>query len=186
MHQRIAAELIRLARHDSEVRQRLLKANRLSPGYNSEMEAVHQQNAAMLKEVIALIGWPTQSKVGNKASEAAWLIVQHSIGDPEFMKSCYALLQQATGDVNPQHLAYLYDRICYFEGKPQKYRTQYNDGSIYLVEDKNEVNLLRKQLHLKPHLMESIIEAPKTKPLTDLHNNPEFNAWRKKVGWIVS
>lgn len=184
MYPLIAAQLIQLARHDVEVRQRLLEENKLSPGYHPAMEAVHQQNAARLKEIILLIGWPTPSKVGNEASEAAWLIVQHSIGDPAFMKSCYALLEQSAGNVNPQHLAYLHDRICYFRGKPQKYGTQYDDNGLYPVEDKNMVNRLRKQLGLPPHPVDTITESTANEHSTDLHTDPEFNAWRKKVGWI--
>ncbi|QHT68454.1 hypothetical protein GXP67_18305 [Rhodocytophaga rosea] len=184
MHHLIAAELIQLAKYDLEVRQQLQEENKLSPGYNPEMEAVHKQNAARLKQLIAQIGWPTIPKVGKEASEAAWLIVQHSIGDPVFIKSCYALLEQSAGTVNPQQLAYLHDRICYFEGKPQKYGTQYEDKGLYPVEDKNKVNALRTKLALKPHSMDIITEATKTELPTDLHTDPEFNAWRKKVGWI--
>ena len=183
MNETVAKELIHLAQHDLTVRERLLKENKLSDGYHPEMEAVHKENAVRLREIIDLIGWPTWSKVGEEASEAAWLIVQHAIGEPAFMKRCYALLMESIKDINPQNAAYLYDRICYFEGKPQKYGTQYDDGVLYPVENKNEVNALRQNLQLKPLPDHIIVEYQKS-DTGDLHKDAGFNAWRKKVGWI--
>jgi len=183
MNEPIAQELIQLAQHDLTVRERLLKANKLSQGYNPEMELVHKENAARLRKIIDLIGWPTRSKVGDEASEAAWLIVQHAIGEPPFMKRCYALLMESMEDINPQNMAYLYDRICYFEGRPQKYGTQYDDGVLYPVENKNEVNVHRQKLQLKPLSDHIIVEYQKS-DTGDLHKDTGFNAWRKKAGWI--
>jgi hypothetical protein len=183
MNKSIANEIIEMARYDLQVREELLKAGKLSPGYNPDMERVHLKNAARLDEIINIIGYPTSSKVGKEASEAAWLIVQHAISKPTLMKKCYALLSEASGDVNPQNLAYLHDRICYFEGRPQKFGTQFDDRGLYPVEDKDETIRLRKGLQLGTHDEALIIEAKKTQ--IDLHpHDKDFNLWRKKVGWI--
>ena len=115
----LAQKIIRMAQQDSAVRERPLAAGQLSRGYNSRMKALHRRNAARLRDIITQIGWPTRSKVGGEASEAAWLIVQHSIGEAPFMKACYELLRKVSDDINPQNLTYLYDRICYFEGRCQ-------------------------------------------------------------------
>jgi hypothetical protein len=184
MNEDIAEKLIQLARHDLAVRERLIKENKLFGGYNPEMETVHRENAAALREFISMIGWPTKSKVGEEASEAAWLIVQHSIGEPDFMKECLGLMEESIEDINPQNLAYLYDRICYFEGRPQKYGTQYDDNGLYPVEDKNETNVLRQKLNLEPHPADSIIESKVSDKPEDLHRDHDFNGWRKKTGWI--
>lgn len=133
MEDQIAKELIRLAEYDLQVREKLLKENKLSNGYNAEMEAVHISNASRLKKIIDLIGWPTQSKVGAEASNAAWLIVQHSIGDAVFMRKSYAMMMMVRNDINRQNIAYLYDRICYLEGRPQRYGTQYDDDNVYIL-----------------------------------------------------
>ena len=117
----IAKELIEMAQHDLQVRDKLLKEGKLSAGYNPEMESVHKKNAARLNEIINAIGYPTRLIVGQEASDAAWLIVQHGISEPALIKRCWQLIS-GSGDVNPQNLAYLYDRICYFKGKPQKVR----------------------------------------------------------------
>lgn len=183
MKSQIAQELIEMARLDLQVREKLLKEGGLSEGYNPEMEAVHKKNAARLEQIIDDIGYPTKSKVGIEASEAAWLTVQHAISEPELIKRCWRLIQK-TEDVNPQNLAYLYDRICYFEGKPQKYVAQFDSRGLYPVEDKKEMVRLRKELKLKSHDEDMIVES-KADLTADLHpDDKTFNEWRKKVGWI--
>lgn len=182
MNKSIASELIEMARYDLQVRETLLKEGKLSAGYNADMESVHLKNAARLDEIINTIGYPTLSKVGKEASEAAWLIVQHAISRPTLMKRCYALLSEASDDISPQNLAYLHDRICYFEGRPQKFGTQFDDRGLYPVEDKAETIRLRKALQLSTHDEILIVEAKNLE--TDLHpHNKDFNLWRKKVGW---
>lgn len=174
-----------MAKHDLSVRESLLQKNLLSPGYHPEMERVHRRHAALLDEIINAIGYPTVSKVGQEANESAWLIVQHAISEPFFMKKCYKLLSEDP-DASPEQLAYLYDRICYFEGRPQKYGTQFDDSGLYPVENIEEMICLREALGLIPHDHEKIrTAADSTTSREDLHRGKEeFNHWRKKVGWI--
>jgi len=180
----IAKELIDMAHHDLQVRDKLLKEGKLSAGYNPEMESVHKKNAARLNEIINAIGYPTRLIVGEEASNAAWLIVQHAISEPALMKKCYKLLSASDGEVNPQNLAYLHDRICYFEGRPQKYGTQFDNRGLYPVEDIEEMIRLRKELQLG-ELEQNAITELKSESLKDLHpDDTEFNRWRKQAGWI--
>ena len=65
MNTQIADQLIEMAQHDLEVREKLLNEGRLSPGYSPDMERVHKTNAARLEKIIDAIGYPTSSKVGN-------------------------------------------------------------------------------------------------------------------------
>lgn len=183
MNKSIISELIEMAKHDLQVREELSKAGQLSKGYHPKMEHVHLQNAARLEEIIDSIGYPTRSKVGQKASEAAWLIVQHAISKPSLMKRCYLLLSEAADDVDPQNLAYLHDRICYFEGRPQKFGTQFDDRGLYPVEDKTETIRLRKALQLTTYDENLIIEA-KNAEIDQHSQDKDFNLWRKKTGWI--
>ena len=185
--EQLTHQLVQMAARDLDVREKLQTADKLSPGYNPVMEAVHRQNANQLREIIAEIGWPTRSKVGAQASDAAWLIVQHSIAEPAFMKGCYTLMQLVCSDINPANLACLHDRICYFSGHPQRYGTQYEGEYLYPLEDATTVNTLRAGLQLPPILADKInavsefdINATKR----DLHTDPTFNEWRKTVGWI--
>lgn len=182
MNTHIANELVEMAQYDLRVREKLLNEGTLSPGYNPEMERVHKINAARLEEIIDAIGYPSRSKVGHEASDAAWLIVQHAISEPALMKRCYVLIKEAGDDVSQQNIAYLYDRICYFEGRPQRYGTQFDDRGMYPVEDKAEMVRLREALQLKAHDEDLIVEYQAGH---NLHpSDKEFNNWRKKAGWV--
>jgi hypothetical protein len=182
----IASELIKLAEKDLQVRERLLAENKLGDGYNPVMESVHKENAVRLRDIIGKIGWPTRSKVGEEASEAAWLIVQHAIGEADFMRHCYELMEDSAEDVNPQNIAYLHDRICFFEARPQRYGTQYDDEGMYPVEDEKQLSNLRKQIQL-PALDENTIAiAGNRKQMYSqkLEEDSDFQAWRRNSGWV--
>lgn len=186
MNERWAKELTELADHDWTVREKLFAEGQLSDGYHPEMEKVHKTNAKRLREIMGEIGFPAISKVGKKASDAAWLIVQHSIGEPEFMKQYYQMMEENSHDVNPQNIAYLYDRIQVFQSRPQKFGTQLTaDGLPFPVENKKNLNKERTRAGLVP-LFEEIISRiadPDTIPEIDAMNK-EYTAWRKKAGWI--
>ena len=87
----IAEKIIELKNADLKLRARLIQNRQLGEGYNEEMEALHNANAKKLNEIIDSIGYPTSDKVGKEASEAAWLVIQHSIAQPSFMKKCVKL-----------------------------------------------------------------------------------------------
>lgn len=181
-----AKEIIALADLDLSVREKLLAAGEFSGGYHPEMEKVHKANAKRLREMIKEIEFPTISKVGKKASDAAWLIIQHSIGEPEFMKECLRMMDENIHDVNLKNRAYLYDRIQVFQGKPQKYGTQLiADGTPYPVEDRKILNELRRTVSLPPFSLEKINKIPKLEDIPKLESMDEdYTAWRKRVGWL--
>ncbi|WP_223599018.1 DUF6624 domain-containing protein [Chryseobacterium sp. GVT01B] len=179
-------ELIELADKDLAVREELLSAGKLSGGYHPEMEKVHKANARRLREIIAEIGFPTPSKVGEKGSNAAWLIIQHAIGEPEFMKKCCTMMEDNSSDINPIHRAYLYDRIRFFQSKPQKYGTQLTaDGKVYPVENKENLNKEREKVNLHAFSEAEINKIPEPEDIPEIDDkNVEYTVWRKKVGWI--
>lgn len=43
------------------------------------------------------IGYPTEDRVGKEAATAAWLVIQHAIEQPDFMKKCRKLLESCQG-----------------------------------------------------------------------------------------
>src|SRR5207247_48023 len=59
---------------------------------------------------------------------AAWLILQHAIGNPPLMRRGLTLLRGGVseGEVSPLEVAMLEDRIRTFEGRPQRYGTQFD------------------------------------------------------------
>ncbi|MGX5858650.1 DUF6624 domain-containing protein [Dyadobacter jiangsuensis] len=183
----LSQQLVQMALRDLAIHGRLFAADGLWSGYDPEMATIHLHNAERLRLIIAEIGWPTFSKVGPEASEAAWLIVQHSIGEAAFMKECYQLMERASGDINPHNLAYLHDRICYFSGRPQRYGTQFQGARLYPIEDHVALNSRRADLQLPPIPVDLIIAASYVEGDTirqDFHRDPEFNQWRREAGWL--
>ncbi|WP_104382404.1 DUF6624 domain-containing protein [Sphingobacterium sp. HMA12] len=184
--EKLAKELIQLANADRLLREDLAQKSALGKGYHPKMEAVHRANAKRLCEIIDKIGYPGISKVGEEASEAAWLIVQHAVSEPLFMQNCYQLMTMEKKDINLAHIAYLYDRIQCFKGKPQRFGTQLTaDGGIYPVENKEDLNKLRLGMNL-PQLtkrkLETVYHVDELKILDQ--RDPDYTIWRKKVGWI--
>jgi hypothetical protein len=90
---RITDALIAMA--EQKVRDELATTGTLYEGYDPRMAAVHEKNALRLREIMAQIGWPTERLVGKRAAEAAWLIAQHAIAQPEFQRSCLKFLSAA-------------------------------------------------------------------------------------------
>ncbi|RYC68162.1 DUF6624 domain-containing protein [Spirosoma sordidisoli] len=198
----IARELIERRRHDFSVRQRLITEGRLFSGYNPEMEAVHLDNARWLQALISQIGWPAREQVGEEASQAAWLIIQHAISLPSFMKSALALMneQQKTRTIDPVSMAFLSDRIALYEDRPQSYGTQFVDdeqGQLVphrLDDSVEQVNQRRQSLGLNT-IQERLAEltaqlnAEQTTQLTASERQSkqaEYDAWRRRVGWLTS
>ena len=154
-HKGIAEIIVKLKNADLALRSKLVKSGQLSEGYNEEMAKLHKQNTKILNDIIDQIGYPTIDKVGKEGSEATWLIIQHSIGQPVFMKKCAKLLEEQVSDdrANKKNLAYLTDRIAVFENKPQLYGTQFDWDENGELSPKNfddliKVNLRRNSIGL--------------------------------------
>jgi len=143
---------------DLRVRQELLDSGELGSGYVPRMEAVHIRNAARLKELIAIHGWPDEVMAGKDGAEAAWFIVQHAVGDPEFQREILRLLSARAGSqrVPLWHAAYLEDRIAMYEGRPQRFGTQWMDDPLdgrirpWKLAEPDRVNELRAGVGLGP------------------------------------
>lgn len=195
--QKIAKLIIELKDADLKFREKLIKEKKLSEGYNNEMETLHIKNAEKLNEIIDEIGFPTIEKVGIEASESAWLIIQHSISNPEFMKKCHKLLENVAieNKVYEKNLASLTDRISVLEGKPQLYGTQFDwdkngELSPNKYDDLLKVNLRRLKIGLntleeQTQIIRLQAESENQRVPKNLHEREkEFNLWKRKVGWI--
>src|SRR5690349_1144930 len=125
----LRCELEAMRREDLKVRGELVAAGELGGSYVPRMEAVHRRNAARLRELIALHGWPGEDIAGKDGAEAAWLIAQHAVGEPQFQRHVLQLLRAsaATGHCPDWHAAYLEDRIALYEGRPQRFGSQWVD-----------------------------------------------------------
>ncbi|RDC55708.1 hypothetical protein DU508_15680 [Pedobacter chinensis] len=192
----IAEKIIALKRADLEFREKLIQNGQLGEGYNEEMKKLHNRNAKTLNDLIDTIGYPTIDKVGKEASEAAWLIIQHSIEQPRFMKKCVELLETAVNEnkADPKNLAYLIDRIAVFEGKPQLYGTQFDwnekgELSPNPFDNLTKVNERRKSIRL--NTLEEQTEIIRRQAQNENQSLPvdfekrkrEIEEWKKNVGW---
>jgi len=143
---------------DMRVRQELLESGDLGGSYIPRMEAVHIRNAGRLRQLIAFHGWPDEAIAGKDGAEAAWFVVQHAIGEPEFQREMLRLLQACAGAkrVPRWHAAYLEDRIAMYEGRPQRYGTQWLGDPIdgrtrpWTLAEPDRVNELRSEMGLGP------------------------------------
>ena len=92
----------------------------------AETHALLRHNSDWLKSVLARIGWFDISRYGAEASQAAWLIVQHSDHDPAWQAAVLADMapRVARGDMQRSYYAYLVDRVAANAGRPQTYGTQ--------------------------------------------------------------
>lgn len=92
----------------------------------ADVRAGARANADWLKGVLGRIGWFDIGRFGAEASQAAWLIVQHSDHDPEWQSAMLETLRPrvARGDMQASYYAYLVDRVAVNAGRPQTYGTQ--------------------------------------------------------------
>lgn len=197
LHPKIAQQIIELKKEDLRMRDKLIQLGQLGKGYHPEMKAIHDKNAEILSGIMEKIGYPTQDKVGEAASQAAWLIIQHAIGQPAFMKNSSRLLEIAVeeGQADPINLAYLSDRIAVFEQQLQQYGTQFDwdeEGKLSPepYDDRQKVDERRKALGLNSleEQMELMRKRAKEEnevaPIDFEKRRNEKLAWLREMGWI--
>lgn len=194
MNNNLREKLLAMVAEDKRVREKLAKTGALFDGYHPTMEAVHLKNAAKLEKLIEENNgnWLGKTKAGEDGAEAAWLIAQHAISLPDFSRNCLKLIEEAVknGEAELWQMAYLQDRINFFERKPQKYGTQSDwneDGKmqVWKLEDESKVNEFRAEVGLKP--LENLIweneETIENAPKDFAKRRSESEDWLKKTGW---
>src|SRR3954466_3397948 len=157
MNAALRQELLAMAEEDQRVRAELAADGSLFDGYHPVMQAVHDRNAARLTDIIEQHGWPGRSLVGEDGARAACLVLHHAIGHPALQRRGLELLRQAVaeGEAPALEAAMLEDRIAFFEGRPQRYGTQYDwtdDGELapWTIEDEEGVDERRREAGLPP------------------------------------
>ncbi len=192
----LTAELLAMQRSDLTVRERLAQTGELFEGYHPEMRQVHDQNGLRLLQILDQHGWPVPGLVGEAASQAARLVLQHAIALPALQRRGLQLLQQAvqSGQVPAWQAAFLDDRIRCAEGLPQLYGTQFDwdeNGEIspQPVDDRTAVDQRRAALGL-PSLADETA-AKRARAKMECENPPsdwrarelERLSWLRSVGW---
>ena len=141
---------------DQEIRRVLVD----SVGFNSPQAGVYiakmlkidVQNQKNIKTILEKYGWLERSKIGEKASEALFLIVQHS--NLEFMDKYFPQFKMMVdkGEANPVDCAKMEDRILMYKREKQIYGTQATDElrpdkkyAIWPIQNPSQVNELRRR-----------------------------------------
>jgi hypothetical protein len=113
-------------------------------------------NQKVLKELIPANGWFKVSVDGERATLAAFLIVQHATNDPQLLRDTLPKMKTAVdaGEASGQWYALLFDRVAVeFDHKPQRYGTQLGcvQGKWQLdkIEDPANVDARRQAVGLK-------------------------------------
>lgn len=185
-----------MAAEDLRVRQELARAGALFEGYHPRMREVHERNAARLRAVLKECGWPARSVVGEEAADAAWLILQHSIGNPDLQRLGLSVLEAAAavGEARMIHVAMLEDRIRCNEGKGQRYGTQIDwdkDGllSPLPIDDETNVDKRRSEVGLGPldedirRKRQAAAEEGERQPHDWNARQQKIEQWLRSTGW---
>jgi Family of unknown function (DUF6624) len=192
----IRTELLAMSREDQDVREEFARDGSLYDGYHPRMEEIHRRNGERLKGIVKARGWPGVSRVGPDAAEAAWLILQHAIAQPELMRRGLSALEEAVprGEASPLHRAMLEDRIRTFEGRGQRFGTQFDwaaEGELspLPLEDPAGVDTRRAEIGLPPladdlrRRREAIASSTERPPADWEKRRQTLEAWLRKVGW---
>jgi hypothetical protein len=66
INEQLRQDLLAMRAEDRTVRQELINSGELGGSYVPRMEDVHRKNAARLRELIELYGWPTEHIAGQE------------------------------------------------------------------------------------------------------------------------
>lgn len=114
------------------------------------------QNEEIVSNILDIYGWLGPKEVGQHASNALFLVIQHS--HIETQVKYLPLLQKAVKDKKAYitDVAMLEDRMAIYQGKKQKYGTQLPPHPItgkrmfWPIEDLEKIDELRKQIGFPP------------------------------------
>ena len=155
-------ELLAMRAADQGLREQAMSIMREKGPQAPELQAIRErgraeqaQHTTRLEEILDKHGWPSARTVGEDASVAAWLLLQHS--PIEVQKARLPLLRAATeqGDVPARCLPYVEDRVRMSEGRDQLCGTQITRGedgkpTLWPIEDPNGVDARREAAGLEP------------------------------------
>jgi hypothetical protein len=194
MDAQLRQRLLEMAAEQRRVHTELSQSGEIYQGrpLAPRLAEVCRRHALALEAIIEEHGWPGKSLVGEDGSHAAWFLLQHAIERPDLQRRGLPLLRAAVaqGEAVPAQAAYLEDKICFFERRPQRYGTQFDwdaDGrmSPWVLEDPERVDEYRSAVGLGP-LQEKIDQfgGDEHRPADVERYHQESAAWAKSVGWL--
>lgn len=148
-------ELLRMRETD----QRHRTQENPSPEAMRAQAELDRANVRRLEEIVASQGWPGASRVGQDASVAAFLVLQHA--EQAVQERMLPLVRDAaaSGELLPSMAAMLEDRVRMRRGEKQLYGTQLREdpatgrAALWPVEDEAQVDARRAAVGLPPLAM---------------------------------
>ena len=151
-HDSLRLELIAIARSDQE--DRATFGERWSDtAYVRRLVRGDSLRSVALERILDRYGIPTRNMVGARGADAAMLIGQHSAWlQPRMLRMAKAA---PAGQISPEALALMEDRVLVAQGKPQIYGSQFNatDAGLFKfhpVEDPAGMEARRARVGLPP------------------------------------
>lgn len=163
-------ELLQILSDDQDIRSQWIKAARelgdQHPLVDSLVKIALYKDSINLAKIIRILderGWVGKNKVGEQASQAIFLVIQHS--DLQVQEKYLPMMREAVkqGNASRSSLALLEDRVALRQGRKQLYGSQVyrnqSDNTYYPapMEDPDHVDERRAQMGLPP-LTEYLIQ----------------------------
>lgn len=126
-----------------------------APGAPEEMQRIDRENTEFLRSLIGELGWIDATRFGAPASDAAFLLVQHT-SDLRLMRTALPHIERdvRAGLIGGGNYALLFDRLQLNLGYLQRYGSQIgvHEGVHLLMpcEDIERVDELRAEMGLGP------------------------------------
>lgn len=127
------------------------------------VKAIDRAHCERLREIVEHIGWPTRDLVGLKATQGAYMVIQHAGYDIDFQNRCLAMMVDLVeqGELPASYVALLTDRIRVFQDRPQVFGTQMtmarNEMGVMVptptvpIEDPGNLDQRRRLMGMAPH-----------------------------------
>ncbi|MBL4591054.1 MAG: hypothetical protein JKY96_03750 [Phycisphaerales bacterium] len=182
-NQDLANELIAMEQLDQSLEQMVVNSDPRAreEGFFERKEALHALQSDRCKAIFNDVGYPGVDMVGQQASRAFWLLIQHADADPAFQTRVADAMKPVVlaGNADAVDLAYLTDRVRINTQRPQLYGTQLqydlNIGRAMpkQIEDPRDVDARRTSVGLEPlwEYMNSV---------SDLHYQMNLSLYNEK------
>jgi len=124
----VRAELLAMCADDQKLERMVIDGDPAvrKPDFFENKDRQQDAFGERCKELFDAYGYLGADRVGTKAADAFWLLVQHADRDVAFQQRVVEAMKPvvARGDARPDNLAYLTDRVLANSGRPQVYGTQ--------------------------------------------------------------
>lgn len=197
MNEELKKRLVQMVEDERRLKSKLASDGSLYDGYPTEIRELHLKQANELESIVETGGWPKISLVGKEGADAAWLILQHAISRPDFVKRCFPVFESAVkeNEASVRNLSCLTDGIRYFSRKPQIYGNYFDwneHGQLvpWTIEDPGNVDARRKKVGLNTleerirEMQEEVRKNNVSPPEDYFERQSEMDKFLREVGWI--